>query len=213
MRVFVTFHPSRVITTNPAAFFPSATSPVRAAIFQSRRGCRTPNVRNFHPAKFRRPRVLRIFQRPVAERFVARTFVVAQNSGQQPRDRVNHHHRGQRAVRQHIIADGQLVVRQRFPHPLVKTFVMAGDEQQIFLPAPVRARWPGQTFFPTATAKSRASFRASNFPPLQRAVQRLQQHSRPAAKRPVVHGLVPVMRPVAQIVDFQIQQTGCRARA
>ena len=42
---------------------------------------------------------------------------------------------------------------------------------------------------------------------------RLQQHSRSAAKRPVVHRLVPVMRPVAQIVDFQIQQAAVsRAR-
>ena len=42
---------------------------------------------------------------------------------------------------------------------------------------------------------------------------RLQQHPRPAAKRPVIHRLVPVVRPVAQIVDIQIQQTRCpRAR-
>ena len=33
----------------------------------------------------------------------------------------------------------------------------------------------------------------------------LQQHARPAAKRPVIHRLVAVMRVIAQIMDRQIQ--------
>ena len=41
----------------------------------------------------------------------------------------------------------------------------------------------------------------------------LQQHARSAAKRPVIHRLVPVVRVVAQIVDRQIQQARLPAPA
>src|ERR1700722_14018290 len=75
---------------------------------------REQHFRQFHPAEFSRPRVMRIFQQIFAERLVPLTLVVAQLSGQQPRHRVYHLHRRQRAVRQHIIADGQFIVRQLF---------------------------------------------------------------------------------------------------
>src|ERR1700761_2643163 len=37
---------------------------------------REQHIRHFHPAKLRRPRVMRIFQQVVAERFIQRTLVV-----------------------------------------------------------------------------------------------------------------------------------------
>ena len=36
----------------------------------------------------------------------------------------------------------------------------------------------------------------------------LQQHSFSAAERPVIHGLMPVLRPVPQIVHANLDQTG-----
>src|SRR6185369_9985422 len=89
------------------------------------------HVGDFHPAKLGRPRVLRIFQsRSVgAEGFFLRALVVAQHAGQKPHDRVDQYHRRQCAVRQHIIADRQFVVRQLLADPFVEPFVMAGHEQ------------------------------------------------------------------------------------
>ena len=141
----------------------------------------------------------------------ARTFVVAQNSGQQPRDRVNHHHRRQRAVRQHIIADGQFVVGQRLAHAFVKTFVTAADQQQIFF-----LRKFARNFLRKFSSARRKQnhFRFFALQTFNRFKERFdfQQHSRSAAERFVVHRFVPVVRPVAQVVDFQIQQLASRAR-
>src|SRR5439155_3246543 len=53
------------------------------------------HFRNFHPAKLGRPRVLRVLQQTATELFVVRTLIVAQRAGQQPRHRVDDHHRGQ----------------------------------------------------------------------------------------------------------------------
>src|ERR1051325_819972 len=82
------------------------------------------HVGNFHSAKFRRTRPLRIFESDAgAEGFLLRTLVVAQHAGQQPHYRGDPHHRRQRAVRQHVIADRQLIIGQLLANPLVEPLV------------------------------------------------------------------------------------------
>src|SRR5581483_3588258 len=88
---------------------------------------REQHFRHLPAPELRRPRIMRILQQFAAERFVLRTAIVAQHTGQQPRHRVDDHHRRQRAVGKHVIADRQLVVREVLPDPLVESFVAAAD--------------------------------------------------------------------------------------
>src|SRR5436190_14163460 len=168
---------------------------------------RNQNIGNFHPAELSRPRVLRILEQPEVERFFMRTGVIAQHARQQPRYRVHNHHCRQRAVRQHVIANGQLIVRQPFAHAFIKTFVMAGDEQQML----ESGQFAGDCLV-KGSSRRRKQNHASVFP--REAFDcfkerfRLEQHARPAAKGPVVHGAMPVMRVIAQIVQAEFQPPG-----
>ncbi len=121
------------VTTNPVFVLSSAAAPAPRAIWRFPHGCRTATLpelssRGIPPAAC----IADTPARPVrAERFFLRTLVIAQHTRQQPRHRVNHHHRRQRAIRQHIIADRQFVIRQLLANPLIKPFIVPGHEQQI----------------------------------------------------------------------------------
>src|ERR1035441_2986310 len=166
---------------------------------------REQHFRHLHAAKVCGPRILRIFEQPLAERIYLGAFRVAQHTRQQPSHRVNYYHHRQRAICQHVIADRQLVLRQPPTHPFVKTFVVAGHQQQMLqpcqLPGDVLVEWP-------ARRREQDHSRAFARQTLDRFKDRfrLQQHARSAAKRPVIYRIMAVMRIVAQIMDRQIQQ-------
>ena len=54
-----------------------------------------------------------------------------EHARQQPRDRVDHDNRGNRAIRQHVIADGNLRVDQMLGHAVIDPFVMTADDDEV----------------------------------------------------------------------------------
>src|ERR1017187_3611824 len=167
---------------------------IRPALYRSQPGllgpppgdlrmvAREQHFRHLHAAKVCGPRVLRILEQPLAERIYLGAFRVAQHTRQQPSHRVNYHHHRQRPICQHVIADRQLVLRQPLTHPLVKTFVVAGDQQQMRQPCQLSgdslAKWPARW---REQDHSRALARQTFHCFKDRF--RLQQHARSAAKR------------------------------
>src|SRR5580700_7050348 len=91
---------------------------------------RSQDLRHFVPIHRDRPRVVRPIQQPVAERFLQRRFLAAEGTRQEPRNRIDHHQRGQLAARQNIIADRPLLVDLGLDEALVDPFVAAGHEDQ-----------------------------------------------------------------------------------
>src|SRR5579883_2127886 len=152
---------------------------------------REQHIGDFHPAKLCRPRVMRILQQIFAERLVQRTFVITQNPGQQPRHRVNDDHRRQRAIRQHVIADGQFIVRQTLADPLIESFITAADQQQML----ELRQFAGNALIelpPRRRKQNHARLFVRQIFNSFKDRLRLQQHPRPAAERTVIHRLVAV---------------------
>ena len=70
------------------------------------------DIWNFPAAEFGRAGVLWRFEQSPAEAVVDRRLLVTEDSGKQPNDRINEDNRGDRAVRQDVIADRNLSVDQ-----------------------------------------------------------------------------------------------------
>ncbi len=87
------------------------------------------------PAVFPGPGVLRVFQKEITERLFVNGSAPSQNAGDQPGYRVYHHHGGQFAARQHIVANRDFGGDQMLAHPFVNTLVMAADQNQELFPA------------------------------------------------------------------------------
>src|SRR5690349_13197838 len=165
-------------------------------------------------AKFRRTRILRAVQhaRIALEGLEHCRVRIPQHSRDEPRDDVDYHRRRQFTAAQNVIAHGQLFIRQMLRHPLIHAFIAATDQQQFrHVAEPARRRLvelsslrrkqnhplPRVPFAARALGKNR----------LHRVEQRLrlQQHPLAAAERPVIHCLMPVMRPVPQIVNADLE--------
>ena len=65
--------------------------------------------------------------------------MVAQHARQQSHDRIDHHHCGDGAIRQHIIADAQFLIHARVDDPLVHAFIVSAEKNDVrFLAEPHR---------------------------------------------------------------------------
>src|ERR1017187_1402129 len=146
---------------------------------------REQHFRHLHAAKVCGPRVLRIFEQPLAERIYLGAFRVAQHTRQQPSHRVNHHHHRNVAICHHVITDRELVLRQPLAHPLVKTFVVAGDQQQMLQPC----QFAGNGLIEWSARRREQNHPRALAPQTFHCFKDrfgLQQHARSAAKRPVI---------------------------
>ena len=97
------------------------------------------DVRHFPSSEFRRPRVVRAFQQPAAETVVRGRLFVAEDTRQQTNNRIDENHRGNRAIRQHIIADRNLRIDQMLDHAVIDSFVMPADDDQMRLARKIRS--------------------------------------------------------------------------
>ena len=84
--------------------------------------------RHVHPAKRGRARVARRVEEAVLERVRQRRRGVADDAGDDARERVDEDERGQLAAREDVVADRDLARDERLPHALVDALVVAGDE-------------------------------------------------------------------------------------
>ena len=54
-----------------------------------------------------------------------------QHAGQQPHDSIDKYHRRNRAIGQHIVADGNLYIDQMFDDAMIDSFVMSTNDDQM----------------------------------------------------------------------------------
>src|SRR5687768_10604867 len=70
---------------------------------------RDQHVGNLPVSKLRRPREVRIIEQPARERIARDRIFIADDPGNEPRNRIDNHKRRQLAAAQHVIADRQLL--------------------------------------------------------------------------------------------------------
>ena len=90
------------------------------------------NIGNFPAAELGWPGVLRRFEQTLGEAVIDRRLLVAQDAGKQPDDRVNENNRGDRAIRQDVIADRNLHIDQMLDDAVVDPFVMTANDDEMF---------------------------------------------------------------------------------
>src|ERR1700693_3274581 len=100
---------------------------------------------NYHPAKVRRTRVVRVIQQStrgarrvgpircmrlqkVGKRFLLRRSLIADRTRNQSRDAIHNHRRAEFASTQHVVADGQLAVGQVLTYAFVDSFITATNQ-------------------------------------------------------------------------------------
>ena len=79
------------------------------------------------------PGILGVFQQAVPVALVLVALFLGQNSRLQAQHAVRHHQAGQFAAGEHVIANGDLLVAERFDHPLVDAFIVAADQRHRFV--------------------------------------------------------------------------------
>src|ERR1022692_2337458 len=168
------------------------------------------NIRHLPSSKLGGTRVLRAIEHGPRMSAILKGLehcrrFVAQYTRQQAGHGVNYDRRRQLAAAQHIIPYGQLVIGQMLGHALVHAFITPANEQQLRQAAKIvghllveQAALRGEKHLLYGQARKLSYLQDR----LDRQKQglRLEQHAFPAPERPVVHGLVPVGRPIPQIV-------------
>src|SRR4029453_939747 len=89
--------------------------------------------RNLPAAKFGWPRVQRSFESRsfAAEAIVHGGLLMAEHPRQQTHNCIDENNRSDCAVRQDVIANGNLKIDEMFDHPVIDSFVMATDDDQM----------------------------------------------------------------------------------
>ena len=170
------------------------------------------------PRKLARPGVLRILEPArLAVRLVGRALLVAQHAGDEPDHRVDHHHRRHFAAVADEVADRNLPRVQHLPDAVVEPLVPAAQEQQPrllrqLLDRPLRQPLAGRRQHHQLAR--RLGLRLHRLDAVDHRL-RHQHHAGAAAERPVVHPLVLVLRPVADVpgVDLRPARPGSRRPA
>jgi len=155
---------------------------------------------------------LRKLQHPTGRKRFAfgRLRTASQHPRQQPHHGIDHHSRRQRAVRQHIVADRQLIRDQPLAHPLIHALVLAANEDQMSC---LRKR-------PGVALRKLPSLRGHQDDPrirrphrLDRLKQRLrlQDHAGAAAIGPIIRRATRILRKIPQIHDTNDRRAHARS--
>src|SRR5262245_52794766 len=95
---------------------------------------REEDLRHALPPELRGPRVLGTFDRIAFRERLRRGGVLrAERAGQEPRDGVRDGHRGDLAAGHHVVADGELLGRERLADPFVEALVAAADQHEVLV--------------------------------------------------------------------------------
>ena len=89
---------------------------------------REQHLGNGHPAKLGGTRVLLVFEKPVGEGLVEGAPLVSQGTGQKPHHGVDDDEGGELSAREHVVAEGEHLVRKTIA-PLVHALVAPADEE------------------------------------------------------------------------------------
>lgn len=171
------------------------------------------NLRSTPPAKHFGAGILRaIEQFGFTKALVHRGFAITEHAFPQARDGIDDDGRGQFASAEHEVADRDFVVGKMLGHALVDAFVAAADEQE-FVELGVVAR---EGLVELATLRREKHDTAAGI--VFRAPSKyrfhgfkdglaLQQHAFPAPEWPVIDGAMAVARPIAQVVDVDVEES------
>src|SRR5882672_9991376 len=161
---------------------------------------------NGHPAVLGGPRVLRPARRLDGKVVLGQRVGIADHSGNQARDRIDQHHRGDLATAQDIVADRYLARVQGSPDPVVDALVPSAHDDQPRLCRQAFGQPLVERLAPRLHEHNGAGvLRPNRLDRLDRGL-RLEDHSRPAAERHVIDLPVPVMRVLAQVVRVQLEE-------
>jgi len=89
------------------------------------------NLGDFHPSKITGPGILGIIQPPLKKRIMPDRFFLADDTGDKPGRGIDDHHGRQLPSGQNIIADGNLICRKMFAHPLIDALIAPADEDDL----------------------------------------------------------------------------------
>ena len=166
------------------------------------------------PAPLRGLGVERILQQAAGVRLLVQGRLVADHAREQPRDRLGHGEHGDLAAVEHVVAETEHGERVARPELVVDALVdplvaPAGEDQPVVL----LRHPPGDLLGEDLAARS-GHDHVRGLPGTRGAdgVERLapglgpHDHAGAAAVRRVVDGAVPVVGPVAQVVDLHLEQ-------
>ena len=165
------------------------------------------NIGDFPAAEFRRARVLRTFEQPAGEAIVGRGLLVTEYAGEQPNDRIDEDDRSDRAIGEDVISDRNLRVDQLLDNAVVHSFVMPADDDKMFLRREFASDWLRET--PALWRHENDRTRGST-ERLNRGEDwlRFHHHPLPSSEGRVIDDVVAVGRPIAQIMDAEVEHPG-----
>ena len=149
--------------------------------------------------------VLRILEKPGAERLVDAALVVSEHAGDKPHDGIGHRERRKLAAREHIIAQGDAAVGARID-ALVHALVMAADEQDAVLVGELLGHRLAKRLARGGEEDGvRRVIGASKLIEGLKERLALHEHALAAAVGRVVNRTMPVMGPVAQVMGRKLK--------
>src|SRR5262245_6788368 len=161
------------------------------------------------PAHGRGTRVVRPVQYPVRERVLLRGALVPEGAGEEAHGRLGHREGGHLPAREHEVAQAHLLGGHRLPHPLVDPLVAAAEEHEAAEAGVTAGGVLVEAAAPRGEQHDRVAVAPAVGPGRFRGAEeglRLHHHARTAPEGGVVHGAVPVVREVAQVVHVDIPE-------
>src|SRR6202521_2534918 len=156
------------------------------------------------PLELRGPGVVRVFEEMLVEGFVFGRFFGPEHPGDQPADGIDHHHRGELAAGQHVVANRDLLVDQVRGNPLIDALIPSADQIEVILAGKLAHQPLVEQFTLRRQQDHRPFARARAYRFEDRL--RLQHHPRAAAIGDIVDLPVAVVRVVAEVMDAQRDQ-------
>ena len=123
------FFPEQV-GTHAARFFESL---FRAPLFYIGMMPAYQLVRNEPAAEIIRTCILRIFEKPIGKALLLIAFGIGEHAGHEPADAICEYARRYLATRENIVADGYLLIYYLVYYPLVHTFVVPAENDEIVI--------------------------------------------------------------------------------
>ena len=132
-------------------------------------------------------------------------LLLADHAGDEPGDGLDHDERRDLSAGEHVVPDRHLLRGESLGHPLVDALVPAAEERQVLLAGELA----NERLIETSTRRRQEQHTSPvGVEGLDRGEERLRLHHHPgsAAEGRVVDRAMTVARPLAKIVDADIQE-------
>lgn len=155
--------------------------------------------------KLRRPSVLRKIKQPAGEGILLRRILCPEHPGNQAGDRIEHDKGSELTPAQGVVTDGELLVREMKPNPLIEALVPPTEQDEVILrhqpdgPRMIEAN-------PLGTQENHLGPRAPERLHRLEERLRLEDHSAPPPVRDIIHHVMPVVGEGAEVVDTDREQ-------